>query len=152
MLNFINVINICYITKVRVMHPTHHVIISFLVFGFLYLLGLPFNFVMVAFLASILVDIDHMALGRIFGTYNPIEIYNRCMAREIEDIFTSRGALLRKWFDLRVLPFHNLFLNVILIMFLPPVGIGVLLHNILDGVNYMTFNVLGWNGGGYRGP
>lgn len=120
------------------MFPRNHVILSSLAFGFLYYLGFPLNFVLPAFFASILIDIDHLALGRIFGTYNPIRIYNRCMAREIEDIFTPKELLVRKWLDFRVLPFHNIFLNAVLLITLLPVGIGVLFHNILDAIDYVT--------------
>lgn len=114
----------------------HHFIISSSVFGIFYLVGSPLDFVMLAFLASVFIDVDHMLLGRFYGTYNPIEIYNRTMKKELEKKLTPREILVRKWFDLRVFPLHNLLLNVILLITVLPVGIGVLLHNILDGFDH----------------
>ncbi len=136
--------------KVSIMKITYHAIISAFVFGFLYLKGVPLDFVLLAFFAAILVDIDHMALGRVFGTYNPIGIYNHCMTREIENVYTPKGMLMRRWFDLRMLPFHNLFLNAFLLIVFLPVGLGMLLHNILDAIDYVTFHVLDLNCGGCR--
>jgi hypothetical protein len=114
----------------------YHFIISALVFGVFYIIGFPLDFVMLAFLASIFMDIDHMTLGRFYGTYNPLEIYNRTMKKELERKLTPKEIILRKWFDLRVFPFHNLLLNIVLLMVILPVGIGVLLHNVLDGFDY----------------
>lgn len=120
------------------MHPTHHVIVSTIVFGYLHIIGFPLSFVALGFIASIAVDIDHMALGRIYGTYNPVEIYNRCASREIESRFTPMGVLLRKWFDLGMFPFHNLFLNAVFLIAVLPIGLGMLLHNLLDVVDHFA--------------
>lgn len=110
-----------------------HIIVSATVFGFLFLyhpeIGL--NFVIIAFFASILVDLDHMLLGKKIGTYNPIEVYKYCMKCKFENKW-----LLWKWVDIRKFPLHNLFINAILLIFLFPIGIGVLLHNIIDGYEY----------------
>lgn len=103
----------------------------------MYSTGFPLTFVALAFIASIAMDVDHMLMGRFFGTYNPIEVYNRCVSREVEKMFTPMGALLRKWFDLRMFPFHNLFLNAALLIAVLPVGLGMLLHNILDVVDHV---------------
>ena len=122
------------------MLPSYHIVISSVVFGALYIFGAPLNFVLLAFSASILVDIDHMALGRFYGTYNPIEIYTRCAARDVEGMSSPKEVLLRRWFDLRAFPFHNLVLNLILLVAVLPIGVGVLLHNVLDAVDYVIFH------------
>lgn len=132
------------------MRIIYHAIISAIVFGFFYLFGFSLNFVLLAFFAAVFVDIDHLALGRVFGTYNPIGIYRRCMTREIENVYTPKGMLMRRWFDLRMLPFHNLFLNAFLLIVFLPVGLGILLHNILDAIDYVTFHILGVNCGGCK--
>jgi hypothetical protein len=113
-----------------------------MVFAVLYLGGLSLKFVILAFLASVFMDIDHMMLGRFYGTYNPIEIYNRTMKKELEKKLTPRQIMLRKWFDFRMFPFHNLILNVVLLITFLPVGIGVLLHNILDVFDYVFYGAL----------
>lgn len=118
------------------MHLSRHIIISTVVFGFLYLFGFPLNFVLVGFFTSILMDIDHLTLHGVFDTYNPIEIYSRTMAGEFDARFTPKEQFITKWLDFKLLPFHNLFLNAALLVAIFPVGIGMLLHNILDGIDY----------------
>ena len=118
------------------MHLSRHIIISATVFGFLYSFGFPLNFVLVGFFTSILMDIDHLTLCRIFGTYNPVEIYSRTMAGEFDERFTPKEQFITKWLDFKLLPFHNLFLNAALLLAVFPVGVGMLLHNILDGIDY----------------
>ncbi|MEE8402429.1 MAG: hypothetical protein V3R93_01610 [Candidatus Hydrothermarchaeaceae archaeon] len=127
------------------MIPIHHFLFSTGVFGILYLDGFSLSFVLLGFFSSILVDVDHMILGKHFGTYNPVEVYHKCLNREIGKTFSPGGFLLRRWFDFRELPFHNLFLNAALLVLVFPVGIGVLLHNALDAAEYVASNVMGWN-------
>ncbi len=121
----------------------NHIIISALVFGFLYYRGFPFDFVVLAFCASILIDIDHLTLGKTFGTYSPIGIYDNCMRGKLEKIYTPREIFVNKWLDFKVLPFHNIFLNVILLITILPVGIGVLFHNVLDMIDYLIVSLFG---------
>jgi hypothetical protein len=121
----------------------NHVIISALVFGFLYYQGFPLDFVVLAFGASVLIDIDHLTLGKAFGTYNPIGIYESCVSRKLEKMYTPREIFVRKWLDFKVMPLHNIFLNVILLITILPVGIGVLLHNVLDMIDYLVASSLG---------
>lgn len=123
------------------MHLSRHFIISVTVFGILYLFGFPLNFVLLGFFASILMDIDHLTLCWVFGTYNPIEIYSRIMAGEFNERFTPKEQFITKWVEFKVLPFHNLFINAALLVAVFPVGLGMLLHNILDGVDYVGRNL-----------
>jgi hypothetical protein len=118
------------------MHLSRHFIISAIVFGMLYLFGFPKNFILLGFFASILMDIDHLTLCGILGTYNPIELYSRIMAGEFDEMFTAKEQFIAKWLDFKLLPFHNLFLNAALLLAVFPVGVGMLLHNILDGIDY----------------
>lgn len=118
------------------MYLSRHVIISAAVFSLLYLFGFPLNFVLLGFFASILMDIDHLTLYGILGTYNPIEIYRLIMAGEFDERFTPKEQFITKWLDFKLLPFHNIFLNAALLLAVFPVGLGMLLHNILDGIDY----------------
>jgi hypothetical protein len=118
------------------MYLSRHVIISATVFGILYLSGFPKNFILLGFFASILMDIDHLTLCGIFGTYNPVEIYSRVMAGEFDEMFTPKEQFINKWVDFKIFPFHNLFLNAVILITVFPVGVGMLLHNVLDAIDY----------------
>lgn|GEM_PF-5508606 len=123
------------------MHLSRHFIISSAVFGILYLFGFPLNFILMGFFVSILMDIDHLTLCGIFGTYNPLEIYSRIMAGEFDERFTPKEQFITKWIDFKLLPFHNLFLNAALLLAVFPIGLGMLLHNVLDCIDYVGRNL-----------
>jgi len=93
------------------------------------------------FFVSILMDIDHLTLCGIFGTYNPLEIYSRIMAGEFDERFTPKEQFITKWIDFKLLPFHNLFLNAALLLAVFPIGLGMLLHNVLDCIDYVGRNL-----------
>lgn len=118
------------------MHLSRHIIISAAAFSLLYLFGFPLNFVLLGFVTSILMDIDHLSLHGIFDTRNPIEIYSRIMAGEFDERFTPKEQFITKWLDFKLLPFHNLFLNAAFLFAVFPIGVGMLLHNILDAIDY----------------
>jgi hypothetical protein len=123
------------------MHLSRHFIISAVVFGLLYLFGFPLNFVLLGFLASVLMDIDHLTLYGILGTYNPLELYRLIMAGEFDRRFSRKEQLVTKWIDFRLLPFHNIFLNALLLLAVFPIGVGVLFHNILDWIDFSRRNL-----------
>ena len=110
-------------------------------FGLLYLFGFPQNFVLLGFLASVLMDIDHLTLCGVLGTRNPVEIYRLIMAGEFDSKFSTEEQLKTKWLDFRLLPFHNIFLNALLLLAVFPIGVGVLFHNVLDWIDYSSRNL-----------
>lgn len=118
------------------MQLSRHVLISGAAFGLLYLFGFPKNFVLIGFLASILIDIDHLTLYGVLGTSNPFKIYHLIMSGEFDRKFSTEEKFKTKWLDFRLLPFHNIFLNAVLLLAVFPVGIGVLFHNILDWIDF----------------
>ncbi len=120
------------------MKLSRHFIISAVVFGLLYLFGFPLNFVLLGFFSSVLMDIDHLTLHGIFKTRNPLEIYTRLTAGEFDEKFTPKEQLRTKWLDFKLLPFHNLFINAVLLVTFLPVGFGMLFHNILDAIAFMS--------------
>lgn len=123
------------------MYLSRHIIISGAAFGLLYLFGFPKNFVLLGFIASILMDIDHLTLCGILGTYNPFKLYQLIMAGEFDKQFSAKEQLKTKWLDFRLLPFHNIFLNAILLVAVFPIGIGMLFHNILDWIYFSKNNL-----------
>ncbi len=114
------------------MNPSVHIISSFIVFGLLFKMGAPLDFVIIAFGTSILIDADHLLFGRMVGSYNPKKIYDFCMNNGILKFMPPRRLVFSRIIDFRVLPFHNIVLAVVAIFLYLPVGLGLLFHIILD--------------------
>ena len=115
------------------MKPLQHLLLSSVFFGALHILGFDQAFVVTAFAASILIDIDHFFLAGRVGSWNPLHIYRFCMNFNPE----PREILVLKFGGIRFLPFHNVLLSLVVALFLPAVGMGMLFHLVLDFISIM---------------
>ncbi len=114
------------------MNLSVHIISSLAVFGILFKMGAPLDFVIIAFVASIIIDVDHFLFGRVAGSYHPKKIYDFCLSEDVYESFTPMRIFLSRPFDFRVFPLHNIFLAALAIYLYLPVGLGLLFHIILD--------------------
>jgi len=114
------------------MIPNHHILFSTMFFGLAYLLGFEPSYIVIGFLASILIDLDHFFVGSIAGGYNPKTIYDFCLNPTVFGGMTLDKALKAKIFGTRLLPFHNIWACSGFGLLWPPVGIGMSLHLALD--------------------
>ena len=114
------------------MHPLRHIIISGVFFTIAYILGVGAGFVIVGFIASILIDIDHFGLWGLVGSYNPLEIYGFCASTEFLKMFNGDESAEMKILGSRLFPLHNIWVVMGLIVLWPAASLGVLFHIILD--------------------
>jgi hypothetical protein len=109
----------------------YHIVLSTFFFGSLFILGYEKNFVATAFIASLLIDIDHIFVGSIAGSYNPLKIIRYSPTDK-----TGKSDLreLRQWKTIgsRFIPFHNVWICIILLVLWFPVGVGASFHLIID--------------------
>lgn len=115
------------------MKPLQHLLFSTMFFGVLYTLGFESNFVVTAFAASILIDLDHFFLAGRVGSWNPLQIYRFCVNFNPE----LREILVIKFGGIRFLPFHNVLLALLVTLFFPSIGVGMLFHLALDFISIL---------------
>ncbi|MEE9595117.1 MAG: hypothetical protein V3V92_06930 [Candidatus Hydrothermarchaeales archaeon] len=114
------------------MHPLRHIIISGVLFTLAYVMGLGEDFVIVGFIASILIDIDHFGLRSLVGSYNPLKIHKFSASLEFIKMFKEDEIAEMKILGTRLMPLHNIWVVMGLIVVWPAAGLGVLVHIILD--------------------
>ncbi len=114
------------------MNPSVHIISALVVFGLLFSMGAPLDFVVIAIVTSVIIDVDHFLFGRVAGSYHPKKIYDFCVSENVYESFTPLKIFLSRPLDFRVFPLHNIVLVVFAIYFYLPVGLGLLFHVILD--------------------
>jgi hypothetical protein len=114
------------------MNPLVHIISALAVFGLLFKTGAPLDFVVIAILSSVLIDMDHFLFGRMAGSYHPRKIYEFCMSGKIFEFIPPERLISCRIFDVKVLPLHNIVLAVFALVLYLPVGLGMLLHIMTD--------------------
>jgi hypothetical protein len=114
------------------MKLSQHILFSGAVFGTAYVLGLKEEFVLIAFLASVLVDVDHLFIGGLVGTYNPKRIYDYFIDGKFDEWMTPKEVIRGKIFGSRFFPLHNIWVCGALLWIWPPVGVGMAFHYALD--------------------
>lgn len=112
--------------------------LSTVFFTALYMLGLEKDFIVTAFLASILIDLDHLFLANKVGSLNPLKIYRYC----INFTCPTSDFLLMKFGGIKFLPLHNLPLCFLVILVLPAIGFGMLFHIISDIIGHGYLRIL----------
>lgn len=114
------------------MKPISHITLSAL-FGLAALkAGIKPDLITIAFAASILMDLDHLAMGRIVGSYNPLKVYEYCIEDRIQATIPKRSIGIKKFLGTTMFPLHNIWIIALAIFIFPPIGIGMAFHNSLD--------------------
>lgn len=114
------------------MRPSQHVLLSGIVFSIAYALGVNAELIIIAFLASILIDIDHLLVGRVIGSYNPNVVYDYCINRKFLERMTWQEIAIGKLFGNWFFPLHNIWVTGTLLWLWLPAGVGMIFHSILD--------------------